>query len=64
MDKPNLLEESEKFRSSVMFAIGNLQVSESEKKVFILNFQHLYLEILTQLLNSSQLMPTSSPEEN
>jgi hypothetical protein len=59
MPQPNMVKEAEIFRHSVMTAIDNLQVSDQQKQVFILNFQGLYLEMLPELFQANNTTESS-----
>lgn len=54
MANPNLVGECETFRQSVMLSINNLDISEQQKQVFLLNFQAFYLQMLQQLSSNIQ----------
>lgn len=54
MTNPNLVGECETFRQSVMLSINNLDISEQQKQVFLLNFQAFYLQMLQQLSSNIQ----------
>ncbi len=54
MSQSNLVAQCETFRQSVMLSINNLDISEQQKQVFLLNFQAFYLQMLQQLSSNIQ----------
>jgi hypothetical protein len=53
MGNSNLVEQYEKFRSSMVAGINNLDIDEAQKQIFIIALQSFYLQMLRQIPNNS-----------
>jgi hypothetical protein len=49
MANPNFVEQYEKFRSSMVAGINNLDIDEAQKQIFIIALQSFYLQMLRQI---------------
>ena len=60
MKDPNLTNQYENFRSSVVAAINSLDIDEAQKQIFMMSLQVLYLQMLTAI--PSNFQPVIQPE--
>jgi hypothetical protein len=54
MQQSSLVKECENYRRNVMLSIDNLDITEEQKQLFLMNHQAFYLQLLQKLFRTSE----------